>query len=197
VTLPEPNPLELLHQARRGDQRAAAALWSLFAPRLQALARQLVTTDSAGDVVQNVFVVLLRLPDSRVASIDDLAAYLAVSTRNACHNANRAAARHSHAITSLQLRNEKARAPEQDFGPLHAALGGLEASGRELVLLKHVVGLTFDQLALCLGERRGTIVSRYKAALETLRSRLEATGEPSARVPALFCLDFFRSEARP
>lgn len=182
-------PLSLLAAARRGDQQAARALWSSLSPRLLALAKELLTTSDPMDIVQGVFVSIIELPASRLREIKDLTAYLVIATRNASHNANRAAARHAGTTRSLadsmRLRREEGDAPNPTplHGPLHAAISSLEPDLRELVLLKHVGGLTFDQLALCLNQNRGTLASRYQRAMDLLRRALNGDSPQRTDLP--------------
>lgn len=43
---------------------------------------------------------------------------------------------------------------------------------REVIYLKHVAGLTFDQLAVALDVNRSTLASRHRQGVELLRKRL-------------------------
>ena len=43
---------------------------------------------------------------------------------------------------------------------------------REVIVLKHIVGMTFDQLALALSANRSTVASRYRNAVARLRQQL-------------------------
>ncbi|MCH8271418.1 MAG: hypothetical protein IH985_09460, partial [Planctomycetes bacterium] len=52
---------------------------------------------------------------------------------------------------------------------------------REVVLLRHAAGLTFDQIALALDLNRHTAASRYRAAIARLRREL-ADDNPAAHV---------------
>lgn len=181
MSAPDANLLDFLVAARRGDQGAARLLWARLSPRLLALARELLTTDAAVDVVQGVFLSLLKLPEARLRAVDDLAAFAVISTRNDCRNANRAAAREKgRLVGALRLHRETASAVSLPVAPaaghqsLYAALDRLDEDARELLILKHVGGLTFDQLALCLGEPRGTLTSRYQRALKLLRETLSS-----------------------
>lgn len=58
-------------------------------------------------------------------------------------------------------------------GALLAALATLPAPWREVVMLRHVVGLDEAQAAAALGVRRGTVKSRLSRALDRLRTEVE------------------------
>ena len=145
----------------------------------------MLTTHDTNDIVQGVFVAMIELSETRLSEIEDPVAYLVIATRNACHNSNRAAARRANALatstslaqTLLLHRESSTLVDPERLHPLHAALSALDATLRELLLLKHIGGLTFDQMSLCLKEPRGTLASRYRLALDTLRASMDTTGE--------------------
>ncbi len=174
-----------LRQARRGSSPAAMALWERFSPRMMSLAKEMSGASEAGDIVQGVFVALLQMPETQAKGVQDVAAYLVVATRNACVNANRARARREVAVDALSReaggRSSGDREAKNADG-LHDAMSRLEDEHREVVLLRHVGGLTFDQMALCLDEKRGTLASRYKRALEELLAMMDASDGRTVRV---------------
>jgi RNA polymerase sigma-70 factor (ECF subfamily) len=145
---------------------------------------------SRRDIVQQVFCAMLR--DRAARSIEDPAAYLFRATRNAALNHARGHARGQARERAWALeggvRGGGAVAGGGDAGgsgpeDLLAALARVDEDAREVILLKHVAGLTFDQMGLALGMARGTVASRYAAALKTLRACLSASvagAEPRA-----------------
>jgi len=66
-------------------------------------------------------------------------------------------------------------APE-DVGALEPALHGLASEERELLTLKYLDGLTYDELAQRLGIPRGTVMSRLYHARRRLRERVAGLG---------------------
>ena len=54
-----------------------------------------------------------------------------------------------------------------------AALDALGEDDREVLILKHAAGLSFDQIALALEQNRNTVASRYRRAADFLRSRAD------------------------
>src|SRR5262245_14801830 len=85
---------QLLLSTHRGHEASARLLWSRHAPRLLAHARAILREPGAADdVVQAVMCRLLELPRSRLAAVDDVAAFLAASTRREALNHLRAARR--------------------------------------------------------------------------------------------------------
>lgn len=171
----------LLRGFRTGVPGAAEELWRVHAPHMLAVARGLLgaqRADMAADIVQRVLLDVLRLPVQRVEGVRDVGAFLAVATRNATYNAVRGENREV-----LRIREAARRAHlETRVDPVwetHAALAralaALSDEHRELLVLRHFVGLSFDQLAEMLDEKRSTLSSRYAHAKDALRERLEMT----------------------
>lgn len=174
---------QLLRQARRGSSPAAHSLWERFSPRMLSLAKEMVGASAAGDMVQSVFVAMLQMPEKQARGVQDVAAYLVVATRNACMNANRSLARRERAVVaSAREAATRSEVPANAGDGLREAMSRLAYEHREVVLLKHVGGLTFDQMAMCLDEKRGTLASRYKRALEELQGMMGA-GDDRTRAP--------------
>lgn len=173
---------DLLLRTRRGDERAARGLWSRFGPRLIAYAAGLLR-DSGGraaaeDVVQSVFCRILETPRADLRAVRDVPAWLTTLTRHTALNVRRAEQRERQRRAAITDQAEPAAAAPVIVGAddlrgpdvnLHARLGSIDEDLREIVLLKHAVGLTFDQIAMTLDQNRSTINSRYRRALELLR----------------------------
>jgi len=175
----------LLREARRGSSPAASALWEQFSPRMLSLAKEMAGASLAADVVQGVFVALLQMPEKQAKCVQDLAAYLIVATRHACLNASRARLRLAAAVERFSHEEQSHLVESSDASNtdgLQVAMARLTDEHREVVLLKHVGGLTFDQMATCLDEKRGTLASRYKRALEELQRLMGAGGDGATRL---------------
>lgn len=171
--------LQLLLDTHRGRDDAARQAWTTFAPRLIAFARAIVGRDDAEDVVQSVFLQVLRLDRRTISAVRDTHAWLAMMTRRTALNHIRALRREG-ARRAAHRPDRSPRAPGDDA--LAGALESLPRQWREVVVLKHVSGLTFDQISEALALNRNTAASRYRSALEALRRRLE-TAEADAEAP--------------
>lgn len=175
-----------LREARRGSSPAALSLWERFSPRMLSLAKEMAGASAAGDIVQSVFLAMLQMPEKQAKSVQDVAAYLIVATRNACLNAIRSRVRRESAVDGFAREAGDRSRVQQDamiadgVNGLHGAMSRLADEHREVVLLKHVGGLTFDQMSLCLDEKRGALASRYKRALEELQGLMGAGEDRSA-----------------
>ncbi len=172
---------ELLLGTHRGCERSACMLWAAHAPRLLAFARAIIGPHDAEDVVQSVFCGLLVLPRARLREVRDVPAFLAATTRRTALNAIRAARRE-------RARRERSAPPTP--GPrttvhdaLPGALDALPRRLREVVVLKHIGGLTFDQIAFALAIPRDTAASRYRAAVAALRGLLAEDHFPRTPEP--------------
>lgn len=169
---------ELLRRTCRGSDAAARALWSRHAPSLTAMAAGQFSggVEGAREVVQDVFCRLLELPLAQVDAINEPGAYLARMVRNAGLNRVRAGERlAAHARASAERTAAAAREARADENQdLRRALERMDPEERELLVLKHAAGLTFDQLADATSQNRSTAATRYRAALERLRGLLRA-----------------------
>ncbi len=174
--------LELVRLIRKGDERAARELWARVGPSLLAVARA-VTRDEqrAEDVVQQAMCRLLELKERQAREIRDVGAFLACMVRRLALNDVRGAGRK---VTRERHAGEPA--PGARDGPivdrehqrLSDAIASLPDELGEVVLLRHVGGLTFDQLALSLDQNRSTIAGRYRRAIDELERLMGSTHQP-------------------
>ena len=160
-----------------GDREAFATLYDRLAPRLFATARtMLASTAEAEDVVHDLFVELAKIRH-RLPGITDLDSYLFTMLR---HAVGRRLRRRSLGRRTLdRLGQERAEADgfaTQPAGMPDEALAGavaaLPATQREVLALKIDGGLTFAEIAAVIGTSANTAASRYRYALEKLRSAL-------------------------
>ncbi len=161
----------------RGDETAARQFYARIGPRISAYARALLRDDAAADdVVQQVWLRAIARPERELSQVRDATAWLVSITRSIALNHVRTRTR---SITRLQLNlaTHADAAPPRDHADLRHAIDALPDDQREVVLLKHVADLTFDQIALTLDENRSTLASRYRTAIATLRNHLHAPQE--------------------
>jgi RNA polymerase sigma-70 factor (ECF subfamily) len=169
---------------RRGDEGAARTLWSAHAPRLTAYAQAILARSdpaSAPDIVQQVFLAALRISRAEARAVRDVPAWLLRLTRNLALNRVRSLRRERARLATsrgaLSLHPDQ-RNPESRLD-LPALIDALPRPLREVVILKHAGGLTFDQMAAALSTNRNTLASRYQKALTLLRERAKADRVPS------------------
>jgi RNA polymerase sigma-70 factor (ECF subfamily) len=161
----DPRPVE------PGD--AVAALYDRFAPALYRTALTLLSrSDLAEDAVQETFVGLVR---ARVepTDLENAKAYLFAALRHAAAKVlTRQARDRCVPLTELDERPGARRPDLHRAAELEWAVRTLPADQREVIALKIDGGLTFAEIAACLGVSPNTAASRYRYALEKLRATL-------------------------
>jgi RNA polymerase sigma-70 factor (ECF subfamily) len=176
---------DLLLRMRRGDEAAARALWSTHAGRLTAYAQAILARSdpaSAPDIVQQVFMAALRVTRAEARAIRDVPAWFLRLTRNLALNRvrslRRERARLAGAPDGARSTHSLSGTPESRVDLL-ALIEALPRPLREVVILKHAGGLTFDQMAAALSTNRNTLAARYQKALTLLRENAEPDRAPS------------------
>ncbi|HYG74045.1 MAG TPA: sigma-70 family RNA polymerase sigma factor [Planctomycetota bacterium] len=169
----------LLEALIAGRVDAFEELYERFAPRLLRAAHCITRRkEDAEDAVQDVFIALVRTGPA-LREVKNLNAYLFTSVhRSACRRAQQ---RSEHE----QIDAESIAAPhEGDAEGAHSerlsrALQSLPLEQRTVLSLKIDGEMTFEQIAEMLNVSVNTAASRYRYALEKLRSALA----PAAKAP--------------
>ncbi|MDX2115491.1 MAG: sigma-70 family RNA polymerase sigma factor [Planctomycetota bacterium] len=168
----------LLRACRRGDEAAARALYARLGPMLLVYARTVLRDDMlAEDAVQNAFCRLFGVPVREVDRVGHAAAWLAAIVRREAltiiRSHRRILARNRRfAQTRGEVRVEPPRADDLDeLRALGERVAALPRRVGEVIVLRHVCALTFDEMALALGANRNTIASRYREAIQKLESQ--------------------------
>lgn len=173
----------LVERARNGDRDAYEGLARASADRLYAIAWQITRDpDRADDAVQQALVAMWRdLPSLRDASRFDAWTYRLVT--NACLQELRRR-RRAGVVT---LGPDGVLADARDFAAttalrdqLDRALATLTPEHRAVIVLRHLTGLSIDDLADVLAIPRGTVASRLHHATSALRAAIEAGERPIA-----------------
>ncbi len=168
------NQRRLLLLTHKGRESAARELWSRFAPRLLTYAASIVP-GNAEDVVQSVFMSILKQPRSAIVKVEDPAAWLLILTRRCALDHIRASRRDlARRRTVASALRESVSLAFGETESLSRAVGDLPRRLREVVVLRHIAGLTFDQVAAALGANRNTAAARYREAIRRLRIVLDA-----------------------
>jgi RNA polymerase sigma-70 factor (ECF subfamily) len=163
----------LVSAIRSGDERGMAQLYDRYSGIVYSVAlRVLGDTGAAEDILQEVFMQLWRNPEVFDASRGSLAGWLAVIARN-------------RAIDSLRKRR-----PEDDIADLivgiepdmvrsvdwsrslekiRGVLGSMPPPQRSALEMSFFEGLTHSEIAEKTGEPLGTIKTRIRSGLLTLR----------------------------
>jgi RNA polymerase sigma-70 factor (ECF subfamily) len=171
----------LLAGLAQGRDDAFAALYERHGRSLFRVAWTLLRSrQDAEDAVQDVLLGLFR-SRATLGRIENLRAYLFGALR---HAVARLAARKEVRAPRLTPREQSAVDPEMSDW-LDRALAALPPEQREVLTLKIDGELTFDEVAAVLGISPKTAASRYRYAVEKLRSHFSeeyhASGPTSSR----------------
>lgn len=167
------NDSALVVAIRSGDQSAMGTLYDRYSPIVYAVAlRVLGDTGSAEDVLQDVFMQLWRNPTAFDASRGSLGAWLAVIARNRAIDALRKR-KPENDLDDVIVSVEPDMAGEADRArvreKVRAALSSMPDPQRKALELAYYEGLTHSEIAAKTGEPLGTIKTRIRAGLLTLR----------------------------
>ncbi len=162
----------------QGDHAAFAELYDACADRLHHYLMVILgSKEDAEDALQETFV---RLAGNckRLAKVENLTAYTFTIARNeALRLAGRrktaasldATAERQHLFEKVEKDNPRANEYAE---AATTALNRLDAELREIVELKFFAGLTFREIADVTACPQGTVATRYRTALEKMRSIL-------------------------
>jgi len=167
----------LLSAIRGGEQGAMATLYERYSSIVYSVAlRVLGDTAAAEDTLQEVFLQLWRNPGAFDSGRGSLGAWLAVITRNRAIDALRKRkpeADIDDVIVSVRpdftTDTERSRSLEK----VRMVLGAMPAAQRTALELAFFEGLTHSEIAGKTGEPLGTIKTRIRSGLLTIRKAFE------------------------
>jgi RNA polymerase sigma-70 factor, ECF subfamily len=169
--------MTLLSAIRSGDEHAMAALYDRYSAIVYSIAlRVLGDTGKAEDILQEVFMQLWRKPEGFDSSRGHLAPWLAVIARNRAIDL----LRKHHPETDIEDvvvsvepdmagDAERARAMEKVRG----TLGTMPPAQRTALEMAYFEGLSHTEISAKTGEPLGTIKTRIRAGLLSLRKAFE------------------------
>jgi RNA polymerase sigma-70 factor, ECF subfamily len=162
------------------DETALAALYDRYAGMLSSvLNRILRDTQAAEEILQDIFFQLWRTASQFDASRGSLPAWLAVIARNRAisrlRQHNPAAGEElAEGIAVSTLNIETAAAQQQLMGRVVDALEKLPQEQRAAVELAYFEGMTHSEIAKRTGDPLGTVKTRLRSAVETLKRTLHS-----------------------
>ena len=166
----------LVHDARLGDVRAFAELVDLYYPRcLRFALHMLASRGDAEEAVQDAFVRLHRaLP--RYREEEAFEPWLFRILANRCRTAGARARRHAQLVEYGDVPDTAGR-PAHDVGTawreeIARALAALPVEQREAFLMRHVEGLSYEDMAAATGAGVSALKMRVKRACDAMRLRL-------------------------
>jgi RNA polymerase sigma-70 factor (ECF subfamily) len=166
-----------------GDMRAAEELYDRYAGQVLALARRILRDDGdAEDVVQEVFSQAWRTAPRFATTRGTVAAWLLMMTRT--RSIDRLRARQARPDTRSSVLPDTLQASgvavsdqmlsDEQALRIREALEVLPDAQRNALELAYYEGLTQSEIAQRLSEPLGTIKTRIRTALATLRQRLRS-----------------------
>lgn len=173
-----PTDLALVTAIRCGDQSAMAALYDRYASIVYSVAlRVLQDAGAAEDVLQDIFMQLWRNPGAFDANRGNMGAWLAVIARHRAIDALRRR-RPENDIEDVVVSVETDFAGDADrsraMEKVRGALETMPPPQRSALEMAYFEGLTHSEIAEKTGEPLGTIKTRIRAGLLSLRKVLAA-----------------------
>ena len=158
---------------RSGNENAMAQLYDRYSPIVYAVAlRVLGDTAAAEDVLQDVFIQLWRNPGAFDASRGQMAAWLSVIARHRAIDVLRKRTPDSdisEVVVSVNANLDAAADRNKALQKVREVLSGMPAQQRSAIEMAFFEGLTHTEIANRTGEPLGTIKTRIRAGLLSLR----------------------------
>lgn len=168
----------LLALVQRGDEQAMASLFDRYSKVVYSVAlRVLRDPASAEDVLQEIFMQIWRSPDGFVAARGSLGGWLAVVSRNRSIDALRRK-RPSETIEDIALASPYNLAEEAERNYMIEKARGvillLPTEQRKTLEMAFFDGLTHSEIAEMTGDPLGTVKTRIRSALQSLRKAFQS-----------------------
>jgi RNA polymerase sigma-70 factor, ECF subfamily len=168
----------LLTLVQRGDEHAMASLFDRYSKVVYSVAlRVLRDPASAEDVLQEVFMQIWRNPAGFVATRGSLGGWLAVVSRNRSIDALRRK-RPSESVEEMSLASNYNLANEAERNSLmemaRKVIVLLPVEQRKTLEMAFFDGLTHSEIAEMTGDPLGTVKTRIRSALSSLRKAFTA-----------------------
>jgi RNA polymerase sigma-70 factor, ECF subfamily len=168
----------LLTLVQKGDEYAMASLFDRYSKVVYSVAlRVLRDPASAEDVLQEVFMQIWRNPDGFVATRGSLGGWLAVVSRNRSIDALRRK-RPTEQVDDMALASNYNLADEAERNSLmekaRSVIVMLPMEQRKTLEMAFFDGLTHSEIAEITGDPLGTVKTRIRSGLTTLRKAFTA-----------------------
>ena len=164
----------LVVRCQAGDEAAFAELVQRYDARLRYFLRKLTAADRADDLLQDVWLDVLRhLP--RLADPQAFRAWVYRIARDRAFGHLRRSQRLEQPLGDTDVPDEPDENgfDEEDAARIHAALDRLPAEQREVLVLRFVEAMSYDEIARASGQPLGTVRSRIFYGKQALRKLLE------------------------
>lgn len=163
-------------RAKENDQEALHFLYVRYAPEVLRFVRKLVQDDyEAEDITQNVFMKLMKVIDKYEPREVPFAAWILRVARNAALDYLRA----RRAIPTDEVRvedDERSRISRERGNDLRQALEGLPEEQRDVLILRHIIGLSPVEIASVLGKTESSVHGLHHRGRLSLQNALQKLG---------------------
>lgn len=168
----------LLSLVQRGDEYAMTSLFDRYSKTVYSVAlRVLRDPASAEDVLQEIFMQIWRNPGGFVATRGSLGGWLAVVSRNRSIDTLRRK-RPMESVDDIALASSYNLANEAERNNMmeraRSVIGLLPVEQRKTLEMAFFDGLTHSEIAEMTGDPLGTVKTRIRSALMTLRKAFTA-----------------------
>ncbi len=190
---------ELVQAAQQGDQGVFSQLVEQNQGKIYSLCYRMTgNSEDAADLTQEAFLNAWR-GLSKFGGQSSFSTWLYRLASNACIDFLRREKRRSALSMTLESKDEddhQADLPDERWSPerelerkesrqaLQAGLATLSPEHREVLLLRETEGLSYQEIARCLGLEDGTVKSRIARARMSLREFLLKSGNFSLPPPS-------------
>lgn len=172
----------LVLRCQAGDDVAYTDLYRrYYAPLLYYLRRMLASPESSEDVLQNVWIKILR----GITTLREPEAFRTWIYRIAHTEALMWLRKHGQALelermevatAAMEQEEEDSTVADEDINDaqsIHAAVGELSPAQREVLVLRYLEDLSYDEIASVTGIGVGTVRSRLHYAKRSLKKVME------------------------
>ncbi len=179
--MPPPSGVEddsLLSLVQRGDENAMASLFDRYSKVVYSVALRVLRDPSAAeDVLQEIFMQIWRNPDSFIATRGSLGGWLAVVSRNRSIDALRRR-RPTESVEDVPLASPYNLAEDAERNIMteraREVIVLLPAEQRKTLEMAFFDGLTHSEIAEITGDPLGTVKTRIRSALQSLRKAFQS-----------------------
>ncbi len=168
-----------MQQLRGREADALSRVYDLYSTVVYSVAMRVLRDSAAAeDVMQEVFLKLWQQPESFADHRGSLCGWLAVVARNRSIDKIRSSRRMEN-VDDLQLSNNIDLGADAEreimLGKVRVVLETMPADQRQAVEMAFFEGHTHTEIAQQTGQPLGTVKTRIRSALITIRKALEVT----------------------
>ena len=182
TTMPDPAgpqiDSDLLGKVQRGDEQAMAALFDRYSKIVYSVALRVLRDPAlAEDILQEIFMQVWRSPAKFIATRGSLGGWLAVVTRNRSIDSLRRK-RPTEQVEEMQIASSQNLGDDAERNLMmekaRVVILQLPAEQRKTLEMAFFDGLTHSEIAEMTGDPLGTVKTRIRSALLTLRKAFQA-----------------------